>query len=83
MRPSPLPAHFEEYSPMSVTYDGLAAVALGADHEAADQAQGRGLTLPRHAVLAAKVGCHVHQICVEVRQRDQAPPPLGLKWKWN
>ena len=60
------------------TYDCLAAVALGADHQPAHQAQGRGLALPGHAVLAAEVGREVHQISVVVRQRDQTPPPLGL-----
>ena len=44
--------------------DGLAAVAVGADHGPTHQAQGRGLGLPRQAVGATEVPGHVHQVRV-------------------
>ena len=44
--------------------DGLAAVAVGADHGPTHQTQGLGLGLPRQAVGATEVPGHVHQVRV-------------------
>ena len=57
----------------------LAAVAVGADHGAAHEAQRRGLTLPRHGVGAREVCREVHQVRVVSGQRHQAVLPLRLQ----
>ena len=57
----------------------LAAVAVGADHGAAHEAQRRGLALPRHGVGAREVCREVHQVRVVPGQRHQAVPPLRLQ----
>ena len=39
---------------------GLTAVGLRADHRPTHQAQGGGLALPRHVVIAGEIDRHVH-----------------------
>ena len=50
----------------------LAAKAVGADHEAADETEGRVLALPRHRVGTGELAGPLQQLCILARQRDQA-----------